>query len=108
MAISPDSNPEPHSDPAPRASPACIARLAAKPDAARWARNCAWVPGSGYCRNRPCSTQCVFREQRAAEADWLADTRRRRRLSQRPGAERPTPAPAALMVLRRLLRGVFA
>jgi hypothetical protein len=85
-----------------------IAQLAAKPDAVRWARDCAWVPGSGHCRNRPCSTECVFREQRTAEAEWVTSARRQRRPSQRPGAERPAPASAALLVLRKFLRSVRA
>jgi hypothetical protein len=62
---------------APPAFP--IAELATHPQAARWARDCAWVPGSGYCRNRPCSAACLFRAQREAEALSLKRERQRRR-----------------------------
>ena len=86
---------------------ACIARLAARPEAARWARECAWVPGTGYCRQRPCSGACVFQDQRMVEADRLVGARRKRRPSQRPGAHRPEPTPAALLMLRRVLPSVL-
>ena len=56
-----------------------IAELAADPEAARWARDCAWVPGTGYCRNRPCASACLFRAQRAAEARRILRGRRKRR-----------------------------
>jgi hypothetical protein len=59
------------------------AELAADPDASHWARNCAWVPGTGHCSNRPCSTACLFRAQRTAEAERVARSRRRRRLTHR-------------------------
>ena len=87
--------------------PARIAQLAVRPEAARWGRECAWVPGSGYCRRRPCSVACVFQGQRAAEADRLAGERRKRRASQRPGAHRPEPIPVALLMLGRLLPRVL-
>jgi hypothetical protein len=85
-----------------------VAELAAHPDGVRWARDCAWVPGTGHCRNRRCSSKCLFREERTAEVQRVARARRQRRPSQLPGAERPAPASAALLVLRRLLRGVLA
>jgi hypothetical protein len=84
-----------------------IVELAARADADRWAQDCGWVPGTGHCRNRRCSARCVFRAQQAAGVEQVTRTRRLRRPAQRPGAERPTPAPAALYVLRRLLRGAF-
>jgi hypothetical protein len=98
------------SDPelAPDPSLARIAQLAAVPDADRWARECAWVPGTGYCRKRPCSSKCVFRDQRMCEAERVINARRKRRPSQQTGAERPAPTSTALFVLRGLLRGVLA
>jgi hypothetical protein len=56
-----------------------IEQLAADPDAPRWARDCRWVPGTGYCRNRPCRTGCLFRRQREDEARSLTEERRQRR-----------------------------
>jgi hypothetical protein len=53
--------------------------LSAEPDAAQWARVCAWVPGSGHCRNRGCSEACIFHSQREAEADRVQRWRRLRR-----------------------------
>ena len=106
MAV--ETGSEPYSELAAPGLPTLrIARLAARPEAARWARDCAWVPGTGYCRRRPCSAKCVFREQRAAEAEQITDARRTRRPSQRPGAHRPVPISAALLTLRRLLSGGF-
>jgi hypothetical protein len=64
--------------------PSPIAELAADPEAARWARDCAWVPGTGHCRNRPCAMACLFRAQRAAEAGRILRWRRTRR-PPRPG-----------------------
>lgn len=54
--------------------------LAAEPDALRWARECAWVPGTGHCRNRNCDPACLFRPQREAEAIRVRRWRRLRRL----------------------------
>jgi hypothetical protein len=54
--------------------------LAAKPDAARWGGECAWVPGTGHCRNRDCDTACIFRHQRDAEAARVRRWRRLRRM----------------------------
>jgi len=48
----------------------------------------------------------VFRAQNTAEADRIAGTRRIRRPSQRPGAYRPEPARAALLLLCRFLSRV--
>jgi hypothetical protein len=59
-------------------SPA-LAELAVHPEALLWASLCAWVPGTGYCRNRPCSQECLFRDRRAAEAEQIVRARRRRR-----------------------------
>jgi len=58
-----------------------IAEIVADPEAGRWARDCAWVPGTGHCRNHPCSTACLFRAQRAAEARRILRWRRKRRPS---------------------------
>jgi hypothetical protein len=61
-----------------------IAEIAADPQALHWARECAWVPGTGHCRNRPCSGECVFRSQRVSEAARVIRSRRvRRRRHQR-------------------------
>jgi hypothetical protein len=54
--------------------------LAADPEAARWARDCAWVPGTGHCCDRLCSELCLFRPQREAEAARLMRWRRLRRI----------------------------
>jgi hypothetical protein len=54
-------------------------RLAAQPAAAVWARSCAWVPGTGHCRQRDCSPACIFRPQREAEAVRVQRWRRLRR-----------------------------
>ena len=62
-------------DPATRAE-----NLAGEPDALHWARLCAWVPGTGHCRNRDCSEACVFRSQREAEARRVLRWRRLRRI----------------------------
>jgi hypothetical protein len=62
-----------------------IAELAADPNASRWARDCEWIPGTGYCRRRPCGEEdCVFRAQRAAEAGRVVCLRQARRPTQRP------------------------
>jgi len=76
---------------APAASP--IAELAADPDAPRWARDCAWVPGTGHCRNRPCLSACLFRAPREAEAARVIEARRRRRPAQ------PSPVDRAVRQL---------
>jgi hypothetical protein len=54
--------------------------LAGEPHAARWAQECAWVPGTGHCRNRKCDHSCIFRRQRQAEAKRLERWRRLRRI----------------------------
>jgi hypothetical protein len=56
-----------------------IEELASHPDAPRWARDCRWIPGTGYCRNHPCRPGCLFRRQKEAEARSLTDARRQRR-----------------------------
>ena len=60
-------------------SPSSLVELAADPEGPRWARDCGWVPGAGYCRGHPCAAQCVFRAQREAEAARVIRSRRRRR-----------------------------
>jgi hypothetical protein len=64
------------------------ADLASEPGATHWAGDCGWVPGSGHCRNRPCSPDCVFREQREMEASRIEHERRQRRRDHRAFAER--------------------
>ena len=71
---------------APLSSP--IAEFAADPEAQRWARDCAWIPGTGHCRNRPCSTACLFRPQRVAQARRVLRWRRMRRSTHRGSATR--------------------
>jgi len=56
--------------------------LLADPEAEHWARECAWIPGTGHCRSRKCSAECAFREQREAERAGIIRRRRRRRASQ--------------------------
>jgi hypothetical protein len=58
--------------------------LAQEPDAPHWARVCAWVPGTGHCRDRNCGDACVFRAQREAEARNVQRWRRLRRMFTRP------------------------
>jgi hypothetical protein len=57
--------------------------LAAEPEVARWARDCAWVPGTGHCGNRHCSEACAFRPQREAEIAGVLRRRRIRRIFSR-------------------------
>lgn len=57
--------------------------LAFEPQARHWAEICAWVPGTGYCRNRDCSDSCVFHTQREDEARRVTRSRRLRRISPR-------------------------
>jgi hypothetical protein len=54
--------------------------LAAEPEALRWARECAWVPGTGHCRNRDCDPACICSPQREAEAARVRRWRRLRRM----------------------------
>ena len=58
--------------------------LAKQVGAVYWARVCAWVPGTGHCRHRDCSDDCVFRAQREAEALAVLRFRRLRRMFRRP------------------------
>jgi hypothetical protein len=37
------------------------------------------LPGTGHCRNRPCSGGCLFHRQREAETLRLAQARQKRR-----------------------------
>jgi len=55
-------------------------QLAGEPGAAYWARVCAWVPGTGHCRNRDCSEACIFGPQRKAELRRVQRWRRLRRV----------------------------
>jgi len=57
--------------------------LAHEPDAVRWARVCAWIPGTGHCCNRDCTAACPFQAQRAADARNVARWRRVRRIMTR-------------------------
>jgi hypothetical protein len=66
--------------------------LAAHPDAVRWARDCKWVPGTGYCPQRPCSPDCLFRMQREQEAQRIVQARQRRWRSQSLAPRRAIPA----------------
>lgn len=75
-------------DPAFAPLPSPVAELAADPEAPRWARDCAWIPGTGHCRNRRCGVACLFRVQRTAEAMAVTRSRRGRRLAQQAFAER--------------------
>jgi len=76
-----------------------LAKLAADPDAVHWARECAWVPGTGHCGNRRCSAECLFRPQRLAEAGRITTLRRSRRPTQQLRAgRRPRPASVLLAV----------
>jgi hypothetical protein len=75
-------------DPGPMPASPVIAQLIAEPGAAHWAQSCAWVPGTGHCRNRPCAVECLFRAQRDAEATRVKQARRRRRRAQQPSAGR--------------------
>ena len=68
----------------PKESSTVIAELAGEPDAAHWARVCAWVPGTGHCRNHACGDACIFRAQREAEARNVQRWRRLRRMFTRP------------------------
>ena len=63
----------------PESSPA-VAELVEEPYAVHWARACAWVPGTGYCRNRDCGNACIFRLQREVEARNVRRWRRLRRM----------------------------
>jgi len=54
--------------------------LAGDPEAVCWAQLCAWVPGTGYCRNHDCGDACPFRPQREAEARNVRRWRRLRRV----------------------------
>jgi hypothetical protein len=77
-------------DPGLLPASSAIAQLVAEPGAAHWAQSCAWVPGTGHCRNRPCATECLFHAQRDAEAMRVTQARRRRRRMQQPSAGRAT------------------
>jgi len=57
--------------------------LAAEPEAMRWAQFCAWVPGTGHCRNHDCSDTCLFQEQREADEQRVQRWRRLRRVFNR-------------------------
>jgi hypothetical protein len=64
----------------------CVQDLASHPEALCWAAVCAWVPGTGYCRNRDCSEACLLRAQCEADAARVRRWRRLRRIfGRRPG-----------------------
>ena len=67
------------SDEKHEAEEAPLGEIIAHPDAVYWARECRWVPGSGYCRKDPCEEACAFRRQREIEAARIARSRRQRR-----------------------------
>jgi hypothetical protein len=73
------------SDPGPSSR---LAELVADPAAARWANDCAWVPGTGHCRNRSCGPQCLFHAQREAEAKRVNRARQARRFLPRAVGDR--------------------
>jgi hypothetical protein len=68
--------------------PAGIVDLLADSNVSRWARDCAWTPGTGHCRNQPCNTACSFRAQREAEMQRVIRARQRRRTVQQQPVER--------------------
>ena len=76
-------------DPEFPALPPRIAKFIADPDARRWAHDCGWVPGTGSCKNRPCSPECLFREERETEASRIEHQRRHYRRSQHHAARTP-------------------
>lgn len=65
-----------------------IAELLDNGDAARWARDCGWIPGSGYCNNRDCDSACPFRAQLMADLARVIRSRLRRRHTGRPAGSR--------------------
>jgi hypothetical protein len=77
-------------DAAPPEIGVAAAQLALMPEAGRWARDCAWLPGTGHCQNRVCDAACVFRPQRLEEGERLRVRRRLRRLPHRAFADRLT------------------
>jgi len=63
-----------------------IAELAVRPEAARSARDCTWIPGTGYCSGWTCRAQCAFRNQLEEEAQRVIHERRRRSRQRAAGA----------------------
>jgi len=57
--------------------------LATDPEAPQWVAVCAWVPGTGHCRNRDCSDACLLRAQCEADAARVRRWRRLRRIFRR-------------------------
>ena len=80
-----------------------LIELAAHPDALRWAHECGWFPGTGHCRTRDCASECLFREQREAEARQIFRDRRRRRKARRLVARATAPLVVAVLSVRQLL-----
>ncbi|MBV9824831.1 MAG: hypothetical protein JO001_03990 [Alphaproteobacteria bacterium] len=79
--------------------PAAITELLDDNDAERWARDCGWIPGSGYCRNRDCTGECPFGTQLAAERARVIRARLSRRRAREPaGSRRTFFLPLLLMV----------
>ena len=64
----------------PASVPSRAQDLAGDPESPYWAQACAWVPGTGHCRDRDCGDACVFRDQREAEARRIVRWRRVRRI----------------------------
>jgi hypothetical protein len=56
----------------------------------RWAHDCGWIPGSGYCRNLDCGRACTFHAQREADAMRVRRHRQQRRSRSRHGFDRQT------------------
>jgi len=81
------SMPDPASYPS-SSWPTALAELAADPQAEHWARECGWVPGTGHCRKRACSGECLFRPQRHAEMASIIRRRRKRRAGQQTSPSR--------------------
>jgi hypothetical protein len=63
-----------------------ILEFASDGEAARWARECAWIPGTGHCHNEFCNRECLFHLQRQSEAHRVAASRTIRRTASRQAA----------------------
>src|SRR5438046_1353932 len=94
-----------HPDADASPSIALILELAADPDAPRSARDCGWVPGTGYCRCRPCGADCLFRRQCETEARRVIRLRRARRCEHRQFGHGTTRKNIAAMTTTAAGRG---